>query len=601
MIHRMVYQSKVPGHPIKPSSHIIFAVAAWQSYCVKPTMAHHNRRTHNNSLVDNGTAIVNRLPSTGVVDAKPAQRTSSISHSESARRTISSCSKSKVAAKRHRHQTSLSDSRINTSAKALLPLLSSLSSLVVQKTSLKKSPPSLVRQTLSSATANLLYNRVRNHERATYSYLLKRKRKRTHRRVSLKKMSSLDHLGPVAADEPLPDQETVNHPTPSSASSSRSTSPSDSSSSRQQSESVTSVSSAESSQKAADAKVEEVKERVESKVEEKVKDVNVSTQATGTDAATASDTKIGSAKRKHEETEDDTTPQPKKVVKTIRLIIKKPTPARSTSPPRVMTGAATDEPPLMSGARASPPPLMTSAVAKPSTKIILKRPSSDVAPPVMTPALANGLDHKGTAKQKKQDKGKRKLIEEDDEEKTDPAPKRARYTKNTYEGSEKAVHKMEYYERRRHEMLVDPLGYDDLVRTTNKPIPAHAQRKFLRWERHYRHPKPEKFEMSGALNPPDMTSALAGSGNKDGAENLSKSARKRAHKKRVEEEVAALRREKSRERTTSGGETEGEEKLTGKGKGVARVRKAKATSIGYQKQQQQRKMSAGRKYNGGSD
>ncbi|KAK4181325.1 hypothetical protein QBC36DRAFT_374378 [Triangularia setosa] len=567
-------------------------------------MAHHNRHTHNNSLVVNGTAIDNRPSSTGaVVDTKPTQRAAFISHSQPARRTISSCTKSKLAAKRHRHEASLSDSLINTSAKTLLPLFSCLSSLAVHKNSLKKPRPSLARQTLSSATTKLLYKRVCNHQRAAYSYLQKRKQwKRTHRRISVGKMSPFNHLGLLAVNEPLSDEETVNHLTPSSASSSRSTSPSDSSSSRQQSESVTSVSSAGSSQKSTDGKFEEVKERVESKVKVKDKNANISAQGTETAVVTTGDANASSAKRKHEEIESDPTPQPKKVIKTIRLVIKKSTPAHSTSSPLSTAGTSTDEPPLMSGAKASPPPPMTSIVTKPVTKIILKRPSSDIAPPVMTPALANGGDHKDTAKQKKLDKGKRKLMGEDDDDKeTDPAPKRARYTKNTYEGPEKPVQKMEYFERRRHEMLDDPLGYDDLVRHTNKPIPAFVQKKFLRWERHYRHPKPEKFEMSGAVSPPDMTSALAGSGNKKGEENLSRSARKRAHKKRVEEEVTALCREKSRERTTSGRETEGEEKFTGKGKGFARGAKGKPTSIGYQKQQHQRKKSAGRQYNGGSD
>ncbi|KAK0669359.1 hypothetical protein QBC41DRAFT_320099 [Cercophora samala] len=565
-------------------------------------MAHHSKRSHNNRLVVNGTAIVNHPSSMGLAGVKPAQRPASISHIQPAHNiTTSSCSKSKIAAKRQHHESSLSNSHITTSAKALIPLLSSLSSLAVHKTSLKKSRLSFDHQTLSSATTKLLYKRVRNHQRATYSYLLKRNQwKRTHRRVALRKMSSLNHLSLPVADEPLSTQETINHPSPSSTSSSRSTSPSDSSSSRQQSESVTSVSSVASSQKSTDGKLEEIKERVESKVAVKVETASLSTQGTETAVITTSDIKINPAKRKHEETEADPTPQPKKVVKTIRLVIKKP--AAATLPPPSAVGAATDEPPPISGARSSPPPPMTTAVAKPTTKIILKRPSS-TAPPAMTPAAGNSGDHKEPAKQKKLDKGKRKLIEQDDDddEEAIPAPKRARYTKNTYEGPEKPVQKMEYFERRRHEMLDDPLGYDDLVRHTNQQPSALTKKKFLRWERHYRHPKPEKFEMSGALNPPDMTSALAGSGKKKGEESLSRSARKRAHRKRAEEEANALRREKSRERTTSGGETEGEEKLTGKGKGVARIEKGKDTSIGYHKQQQQRKKSAGRQYNGGSD
>ncbi|KAK4194651.1 hypothetical protein QBC40DRAFT_290403 [Triangularia verruculosa] len=562
-------------------------------------MAHHNRRSLNNKLVANGTAIVNRSPSlTGLVDARPAPRPPSISHNHPTRRTIS-CNKSKRAAKRHRHESSRSDALINTSAKALLPLLSSLSSLAVHKSGLERARSLLVRQTLSSATAKLLYRRVRHHERATYSYLLKREQwKRSHRRISVRKMSSLNHLSLLAADGPLSDQETVNPTTPSSASSSRSTSPSDSSSSRQQSESVTSVSSAGSSQKSYHEKLEQLEHG------------KVSTQVNQTDVTTTADATASSAKRKHEETEDDSEPQPKKVAKPIKIVVKQKgttTPARSPSPPPSpppsSPGAATDEPPLKSGARASPPPPMTSAVAKSKQMIILKVPSSKPAPPVITPALANGNHHQEIPKQKKLDKGKRKFVVDDDDDdgETDSVPKRAKYTKNTYEGPDKLVQKMEYFERRRHEMLGDPLGYDDLVRHTNKPIPLSTQRKFQRFERHYRHPKPERYEMSGALNPPDMTSALAGGSNKKGEESLSRNARKRAHRKRAEEEAVALRREKSRERTTSGGETEGEEKFIGKGKGVVRDGKGKGTGIDYHTQQQQRKKSVGRQYNGGSD
>ncbi|KAK4658680.1 hypothetical protein QC762_103690 [Podospora pseudocomata] len=558
-------------------------------------MAHHTKRSHNNRLVVNGTAIVNHPSSTGVADATLAQQTASFSHTLLAHRTNSSCNKSKATT---------TNSYIKTSAKALIPLLSSLSSIAAaHTTNLKKSRLSSGPQTLSSATTKFLYKRLRKHDRATSSYFQKRKQwKRTHRRVAVRIMTSPSQPGLPAAYEPLSDEETVNQPISSSTNSSRSTSPSDSSSSRQQSESVTSVSSFASSQKSTDGKSEKVeeKERVKTKVEIKVEAASISTQATEAAAITTSGTRTNPAKRKHEETEDDPTPQPKKVVKSIRLVIKKPTVA--ILPPPSAIGAATEEPPLMSGARASPPPPMATAVAKPTTKIILKRPSSSVAPPVMTPAVGNNGDHGETAKQKKLDKGKRKLIEQedDDDEETIPPSKKARYTKNTYQGPDKPLPKMEYFERRRHEMLADPLGYDDLVRDTNKQPDAYTRKKFLRWEKHYRHPKPEKFEMSGALNPPDMTSALAGTPKKKGGESLSRNARKRAHRKRAEEEANALRREKSRERTTSGGETEGEEKLTGKGKGVARIGQGKDASIGYNKQQQQRMKSTGRQYNGGS-
>lgn len=102
----------------------------------------------------------------------------------------------------------------------------------------------------------------------------------------------------------------------------------------------------------------------------------------------------------------------------------------------------------------------------------------------------------------------------------------------------KPVSQMEYFERRVHEILQDPLGFDDLVYDSNKKPPRHLARKFRQGRRHQRHPTPP-LEMSGALGRvPDAKPAAP---KRQSSESLAKNARKRAHQQKVKEQVQALK------------------------------------------------------------
>jgi hypothetical protein len=112
----------------------------------------------------------------------------------------------------------------------------------------------------------------------------------------------------------------------------------------------------------------------------------------------------------------------------------------------------------------------------------------------------------------------------------------------------KPVGQMEFFERRRYEMLNDPLGFDDCVHDTTKPIPRHAAKSFAQYRRREKGPPPP-LEMSGAIGPAhddvdDNGKQSAAKGSRR-PESLAKEARKRAHQQKVGQKVQALNRGKS--------------------------------------------------------
>ncbi|KAK4156917.1 hypothetical protein C8A00DRAFT_12188 [Chaetomidium leptoderma] len=92
----------------------------------------------------------------------------------------------------------------------------------------------------------------------------------------------------------------------------------------------------------------------------------------------------------------------------------------------------------------------------------------------------------------------------------------------------------EYFERRVHETLTDPLGFDDLVYNSNKPIPRHVARSFAQYRRRQTQPPPP-LEMSGALGSAADAKPAAGKPKSPGS--LAKEAQKRAHQQKVKEQV----------------------------------------------------------------
>ncbi|KAJ4290644.1 hypothetical protein N0V88_006391 [Collariella sp. IMI 366227] len=106
--------------------------------------------------------------------------------------------------------------------------------------------------------------------------------------------------------------------------------------------------------------------------------------------------------------------------------------------------------------------------------------------------------------------------------------------------SSKPVHKMEYFERRAHEMLTDPLGFDDCVHDTKKQFPRNAARSFAQCRRRQRQPTPP-LEMRGALGP--AQNAKKAKVKVSGAGGLAKEPQKRAHQQKVDEQVRGLKGE----------------------------------------------------------
>ncbi|KAL2131153.1 hypothetical protein VTI74DRAFT_5464 [Chaetomium olivicolor] len=102
----------------------------------------------------------------------------------------------------------------------------------------------------------------------------------------------------------------------------------------------------------------------------------------------------------------------------------------------------------------------------------------------------------------------------------------------------KPVHTMEYFEWRAHDMLTDPLGFDDCVHDTKKPFPRQAARGFAQCRRRQRQPTPP-LEMRGALGPTQV--ARPAKVKVNGPRSLAKEAQKRAHQQKVDEQAQALK------------------------------------------------------------
>ena len=112
--------------------------------------------------------------------------------------------------------------------------------------------------------------------------------------------------------------------------------------------------------------------------------------------------------------------------------------------------------------------------------------------------------------------------------------------------SRKPVDKMEYFERRVHDMLASPLDFDDCVLDSTRPMPRHAARSFAQYRRRQPQPAPP-LVMSGALGPVTgfgVDAKSSGGGSKrsrSGGSSLAKEARKNAHRERVRERGLELK------------------------------------------------------------
>ncbi|KAK4251183.1 hypothetical protein C7999DRAFT_11051 [Corynascus novoguineensis] len=101
----------------------------------------------------------------------------------------------------------------------------------------------------------------------------------------------------------------------------------------------------------------------------------------------------------------------------------------------------------------------------------------------------------------------------------------------------KPVAQMEYHDQRVHDMLTDPLGFDDFVYDTTRPMPLHAARSFAKFRRRQSHSAPPLI-MSGALGPVTPGGKKpVNSKSKGPVGSLAKEARKRAHQQKVKERV----------------------------------------------------------------
>jgi hypothetical protein len=105
--------------------------------------------------------------------------------------------------------------------------------------------------------------------------------------------------------------------------------------------------------------------------------------------------------------------------------------------------------------------------------------------------------------------------------------------------AKKPVEKMEYFERRVHDMLTDPLDFDDCVYESTKPTPRHVARSFARNRRGQKQPPPP-LEMSGAAGPSGGGKPATPKKTKESG-GLAKEAQKRAHQHKVNGHVERLK------------------------------------------------------------
>ncbi|KXX82876.1 hypothetical protein MMYC01_200671 [Madurella mycetomatis] len=101
----------------------------------------------------------------------------------------------------------------------------------------------------------------------------------------------------------------------------------------------------------------------------------------------------------------------------------------------------------------------------------------------------------------------------------------------------KPGHQMEYFELRVHQMLNNPLGFNDLVYDSTKQQPAYVRRSFAKCRRKQRDSTPP-LEMSGGIGPVESAKPV---NKRQHSENLARNAQKRAHQQRVKEQVKNLK------------------------------------------------------------
>lgn len=202
----------------------------------------------------------------------------------------------------------------------------------------------------------------------------------------------------------------------------------------------------------------------------------------------------------------------------------------------------------------APKKAKTESVSAPTPSITMSGKAPAVAP---EPARPNG-----TKKMKK-----RKLDDEKNETESEPhaakkmkpeTRKRAEQvpvkaanstTASAAPVAPKPLRKMEYFEERVHEMLTNPLGFDDLVYPTDKPVPNYVKRQFAKCRRSQREPTPP-LEMSGALGPaPDAKPATT---KRQPSESLAMGAQKRAHQQKVKAQGRDLKGKPVAERKQGG-------------------------------------------------
>ncbi|KAH6651051.1 hypothetical protein F5144DRAFT_598463 [Chaetomium tenue] len=138
--------------------------------------------------------------------------------------------------------------------------------------------------------------------------------------------------------------------------------------------------------------------------------------------------------------------------------------------------------------------------------------------------------------------------------KTKP-PKKAATTPSSPRAPALPLNKMEFFERRVHDMLTRPLDFDDCVLDTARPIPRHAARSFAQYRRRQTQPAPP-LVMSGAIGPVAKGDGMVGGGSAAGGGGggggggrskgssgsaLAMEARKNAHQLKVRERGLELK------------------------------------------------------------
>ncbi|KAL2165434.1 hypothetical protein VTH06DRAFT_732 [Thermothelomyces fergusii] len=111
----------------------------------------------------------------------------------------------------------------------------------------------------------------------------------------------------------------------------------------------------------------------------------------------------------------------------------------------------------------------------------------------------------------------------------------------------KSVAQMEYHDQRVHDMLTDPLGFDDFVYDATKPIPRALALSFARYRRRQPQPPPPLI-MSGAIGPaPVAAKSSVIPKNKGSGSSLAKEAQKRAHQLKIKEQAKDMKEKKAAE------------------------------------------------------